>query len=159
MEPLRKEMSLSSRIKISRNASSVTQLNANKSSICGCCSLIRARTVLWYLTFVGFAINYMIRININITIVDMILPLSKSSSLNKNENKNHSYKGPECFIISNKSDYNSFVSAVDTELSENETNIIIRGAKEGKFSLERWFLDYMKVIIFILYYLFFFCFL
>lgn len=33
---------------------------------------IQARTVLWYLAFVGFAVNYMMRININITIVDMI---------------------------------------------------------------------------------------
>lgn len=33
---------------------------------------IKARSVLWYLTFVGFAMNYMIRININIAIVDMI---------------------------------------------------------------------------------------
>lgn len=33
---------------------------------------IKARSVLWYLTFAGFAMNYMIRININIAIVDMI---------------------------------------------------------------------------------------
>lgn len=33
---------------------------------------VKARTVLWYLTFFGFAINYMIRINVNIAIVDMI---------------------------------------------------------------------------------------
>lgn len=30
------------------------------------------RTVLWYLTFWGFAINYMFRMNINIAIVSMI---------------------------------------------------------------------------------------
>lgn len=33
---------------------------------------INARTVLWYLVFVGFAVNYMIRINMNITIVTMV---------------------------------------------------------------------------------------
>ncbi|XP_053670033.1 sialin [Anopheles nili] len=33
---------------------------------------ISARTTLWYLVFVGFAVNYMIRINTNITIVAMI---------------------------------------------------------------------------------------
>uniref|UniRef100_A0A182WF31 Major facilitator superfamily (MFS) profile domain-containing protein n=1 Tax=Anopheles minimus TaxID=112268 RepID=A0A182WF31_9DIPT len=33
---------------------------------------ISARTTLWYLVFVGFAVNYMIRINANITIVAMI---------------------------------------------------------------------------------------
>jgi len=34
--------------------------------------LVEARTVLWYMTFIGFIVNYMIRINLNITIVDMI---------------------------------------------------------------------------------------
>lgn len=34
---------------------------------------VKSRTVLWWLTFVGFAINYMIRINLNITIVDMVV--------------------------------------------------------------------------------------
>ncbi|XP_052873065.1 sialin-like [Anopheles cruzii] len=33
---------------------------------------VSARTTLWYLVFVGFAVNYMIRINTNITIVAMI---------------------------------------------------------------------------------------
>uniref|UniRef100_A0A182KC62 Major facilitator superfamily (MFS) profile domain-containing protein n=1 Tax=Anopheles christyi TaxID=43041 RepID=A0A182KC62_9DIPT len=33
---------------------------------------ISTRTTLWYLVFVGFAVNYMIRINTNITIVAMI---------------------------------------------------------------------------------------
>lgn len=33
---------------------------------------MKSRTVLWWLVFVGFAINYMIRINLNITIVDMV---------------------------------------------------------------------------------------
>ncbi|XP_055594680.1 sialin [Uranotaenia lowii] len=35
---------------------------------------VLARTVLWYLVFVGFAVNYMIRINMNITIVTMVKP-------------------------------------------------------------------------------------
>lgn len=34
---------------------------------------VSARTVLWYMTFMGFIVNYMIRINLNITIVDMIV--------------------------------------------------------------------------------------
>lgn len=41
---------------------------------------IKARSVLWYLTFIGFAMNYMIRININIAIVDMISAEYKSGS-------------------------------------------------------------------------------
>lgn len=33
---------------------------------------IKQRSILWYLVFVGFSVNYMIRINVNISIVDMI---------------------------------------------------------------------------------------
>lgn len=33
---------------------------------------LRTRSVLWYLTFFGFGINYILRINASITIVDMI---------------------------------------------------------------------------------------
>lgn len=33
---------------------------------------MKQRTILWYLVFVGFSVNYMIRINLNISIVDMI---------------------------------------------------------------------------------------
>lgn len=32
---------------------------------------INARTVLWYFSFFGFAINYMLRVNINIAIMEM----------------------------------------------------------------------------------------
>ncbi|XP_005176869.1 sialin [Musca domestica] len=44
-------------------------------------SNVEARTVLWYLVFIGFAVNYMIRINLNITIVEMVVsPKSKTIS-------------------------------------------------------------------------------
>lgn len=33
---------------------------------------VNCRTVLWYVTFVGFMVNYMYRVNINIAIVEMI---------------------------------------------------------------------------------------
>lgn len=33
---------------------------------------VKARSALWYLTFFGFAINYIVRINASIAIVDMI---------------------------------------------------------------------------------------
>lgn len=33
---------------------------------------INCRTILWYVTFVGFMVNYMYRVNINIAIVDMV---------------------------------------------------------------------------------------
>lgn len=48
--------------------------------------------MLWLLTFVGFAVNYMLRININITIVDMIRA-SSSSSRNSNITKCYSSGG------------------------------------------------------------------
>ncbi|XP_075163502.1 sialin-like [Haematobia irritans] len=35
---------------------------------------VKARTVLWHVVFVGFAINYLVIINLNITIVDMVKP-------------------------------------------------------------------------------------
>ncbi|XP_055840179.1 sialin [Episyrphus balteatus] len=38
---------------------------------------VQARTVLWYLVFIGFAVNYMIRINLNITIVEMVMSKAK----------------------------------------------------------------------------------
>lgn len=33
---------------------------------------VNCRTILWYVTFVGFMVNYMYRININIAIVEMV---------------------------------------------------------------------------------------
>ncbi|XP_058829359.1 sialin [Topomyia yanbarensis] len=42
---------------------------------------VNARSVLWYLVFVGFAVNYMIRINMNITIVTMVKPSSGKKAL------------------------------------------------------------------------------
>lgn len=40
---------------------------------------INARTVLWYFSFVGFAINYMLRVNINIAITEMIISASTAT--------------------------------------------------------------------------------
>ncbi|XP_073836501.1 sialin-like [Musca autumnalis] len=39
--------------------------------------MVQARTVLWHVVFVGFAINYLICINLNIAIVDMVVPPAK----------------------------------------------------------------------------------
>ncbi|XP_073844165.1 sialin-like [Musca autumnalis] len=44
---------------------------------------VQARTILWYVVFIGFALNYMIRINLNIAIVEMVLSAdSKTISQN-----------------------------------------------------------------------------
>lgn len=40
---------------------------------------VKARTILWYLTFFGFAINFMVRVNVNIAIVNMISDDFKSA--------------------------------------------------------------------------------
>lgn len=34
--------------------------------------MISERTILWYMTFLGFAINFMLRMNLNIAIVSMV---------------------------------------------------------------------------------------
>lgn len=50
---------------------------------------VNCRTVLWYVTFVGFMVNYMYRITINIAIVDMVA-IRKVTPLNQYES--------ECFV-------------------------------------------------------------
>ncbi|CRK96189.1 CLUMA_CG009618, isoform A [Clunio marinus] len=88
---------------------------------------LKARTVLWYLTFFGFAINYIIRINISIAIVDMINPNYKRSSSNR------TIITSECIVVSNTSN--------SPELS-NESNL------EGNLkyvSIERRLLDFLEI--------------
>ena len=53
---------------------------------------IATRNVLWYVVFLGFAVNYMIRININIAIVAMVRRPQKSENV----------KVSECFIHPNE---------------------------------------------------------
>jgi len=84
----------------------------------------RARSVLWYLTFFGFAINYIIRINASIAIVDMIDVNYKSAS-------NKTIVTSECIVERNLT--------TSPELS-NETNLDARYV-----SLERRFLDFLGV--------------
>lgn len=43
---------------------------------------INARTVLWYFSFVGFAINYMLRVSINIAITEMVA-VNQSKHINQ----------------------------------------------------------------------------
>jgi hypothetical protein len=84
---------------------------------------VKARSVLWYLSFIGFAMNYMIRINVNIAIVDMIAP----------EFKGNSATSSECFELDNA-----------TMLISNATNSLERYG-EKYVSLEKRFLDYIGV--------------
>lgn len=86
---------------------------------------VKARTVLWYLTFVGFAMNYMIRININIAIVDMISA----------EHRGTRTVMSECFSLVNAT------NATYYEVSDADVT-----AKGDKYiSLERRLLDFIGV--------------
>lgn len=88
---------------------------------------VKARTVLWYLTFFGFAINYIIRINASIAIVDMIDVNFKKSSSNK------TIVTSECIAEANLT--------ISPELS-NEINL---DDNSKYISLERRLLDSLKV--------------
>ncbi|KAL5289466.1 NaPi-T family protein [Megaselia abdita] len=86
-------------------------------------SNVEARTVLWYLVFFGFAINYMIRINLNIAIVQMVVAKPKQ----------------EEFVISAGNGSNpaeNFTTTVDLRGDMEEE----RGA-----SFEKWLLDLFKI--------------
>lgn len=105
---------------------------------------IRARTVLWYLVFCGFAVNYMIRITVNIAIVDMI---SQKKVTNKTVHVS------ECFV--NENVINQSTSIVfDRMISQNSSSTIGVNAlhnnvnSEGmRFSLERQVLQFLQVMI------------
>lgn len=87
---------------------------------------VKARTVLWYLTFVGFAMNYMIRININIAIVDMISGEFRGGK---------KIVMSECFSVVNSTNETFYEISDDEEVESS-----------GKFlSLERRLLDYFEV--------------
>ena len=90
---------------------------------------IKARSVLWYLTFFGFAINYIIRINASIAIVDMIDVKFKKPASNK------TVVTSECI---NEAHRNFTASA--------ELNQKINFDEKSKYvSLERRFLDFLEV--------------
>lgn len=92
---------------------------------------VRQRTILWYLVFVGFSVNYMIRINVNIAIVDML-----SSSYNsKKSTENSNISSSECFVR-NASEFQT----------ANSTLLQLQRETSQKFpSLERKILDKLGV--------------
>lgn len=97
---------------------------------------VKARTVLWYLTFVGFAVNYMIRINASISIVDMIDGNFKRSS-NASDVMSECITNETLNVITNGSSVGEFFSAT-TPLSLPMKHV----------SVERKLLDYLEVICF-----------
>lgn len=89
---------------------------------------IKQRTILWYLVFAGFSVNYMIRININISIVDMI-------DENFRKITNNTLVDSECIDISSRNFSNN------PESSSNFTQ-----TEDKRFpSLERMLLDVLGV--------------
>jgi hypothetical protein len=87
---------------------------------------IKARSVLWYLTFVGFAMNYMIRININIAIVDMI----------SSDFRGKSVVMSECVTSFNSSNLTFAETSGEQEVIEVARDYV---------SIERRFLDFVGV--------------
>lgn len=90
---------------------------------------IKARTVLWYLTFFGFAVNYIIRINVSIAIVEMIDTSFKKSLSNK------TIVTSECIAAMNRTMLNGTNLGEDFDLEQLEKTV----------SLERRFMDYFGV--------------
>lgn len=92
---------------------------------------VEARTVLWYMTFIGFIVNYMLRINLNITIVDMIAGVNGRTTLAPPTNATINA------LVTNKSDFLASVAPVVA--TANNTDRVER------YSWERQFLDWAKV--------------
>lgn len=90
---------------------------------------IKQRSILWYLVFVGFSVNYMIRININISIVDMIDKSHKKVT-------NSSIAESECFV---RTEQNA------TEFTEANANVSAAESSSKFPSLERMLLDTLGV--------------
>lgn len=85
---------------------------------------VKARSVLWYLTFFGFAMNYMIRINFNIAVVSMI----------SDEFKGKHVVMSDCFTVVNSTNVTFY--DVSDEVVVNERAYV---------SLEKRLLDYLGV--------------
>jgi len=50
--------------------------------------MISERTILWYMTFWGFGMNFMLRMNLNIAIVSMVRPIVKGELLKSEYHEN-----------------------------------------------------------------------
>lgn len=93
---------------------------------------VKARTVLWYMVFFGFAVNYIVRINANIAIVDMIdLNYKRSSSENDTKISTSECIATEVKNITDEND--SFLVTLENDRSTRYT------------SIERKLLDYLNV--------------
>lgn len=66
--------------------------------------LLTERTILWYMTFWGFAMNYMLRMNLNIAIVSMVKTIPKHVNVTKFSQCNTEFLNSTLSIVNKKSD-------------------------------------------------------
>lgn len=106
---------------------------------------VYARTVLWYLVFVGFAVNYMIRINMNITIVTMVKQAGRKSSAASSEVFSNGTsvdrvqrKVYACYVERNGSDF------VAEDLAKSSAMALLQSEPKVQ-SPEKWLLKLLKV--------------
>ncbi|XP_037947382.1 sialin-like [Teleopsis dalmanni] len=100
---------------------------------------VEARTVLWYLVFIGFAVNYMIRINLNITIVEMIATKGKPPHSQQNMEETTESR---VMIEGNVNDNTSgFTTLRHHNISTHEHFNL----HNEKYSLEKNFLNWSKI--------------
>lgn len=67
-------------------------------------STVKCRTILWYLSFVGFMVNYLFRLNVNIAIVEMVVRKTSATS---------NYHPSECVLTFNQTINSSTVKVND----------------------------------------------
>ncbi|XP_054740258.1 sialin [Anastrepha obliqua] len=106
---------------------------------------VEARTVLWYLAFIGFAVNYMIRINLNITIVEMIATNTKlvhtqtpppfPANLTQDILVNSSY------LHSTNNSINASLSSNSVAVQASNQSGVLHVAKRNSYSLEKQLLN------------------
>lgn len=91
---------------------------------------INARTVLWYFSFVGFALNYMLRVNINIAITEMVT---------LNESK-HTHQTGACMV-------NGLALSNTTMFNSNLTSSMVAAISSHpiSYTMEQHILDFFGV--------------
>ncbi|XP_017483551.1 PREDICTED: vesicular glutamate transporter 1, partial [Rhagoletis zephyria] len=111
---------------------------------------VQARTVLWYLAFLGFAVNYMIRINLNITIVEMIATKAKLMSIQATPasplaNFTQDILVNNSYVQSTNNSINANFSSHSVAVIANNQSAVIRLAKQQRYSWERQLLDALGI--------------
>lgn len=88
---------------------------------------VKARVVLWYLTFSGFAVNYIVQMNFSMAIVDMIDTNYKETLSNKTLVKSECITESDLIMLTEEFDFDF---------------------REKSGSLERLLLDFLGVSCF-----------